>query len=512
MAQTDTVNQRDQNQLRQGIWLEYFEDGQVKKRTNFIDDLPQGGETGYYKNGQEKYTIIWKDSIPNGFYQIYYQSGSIKETGVWRNNHNVGSQVEYYETGTVKSRTTHSSNGDLEGAQIDYYPNEIIEQVMMYEDGKKNGFSIDFDSLGMLLSYEKYKNDSLLGNSIITDELQGILDFVRDQNQLVFTSDSLIRKEIESKERIAVQDEQLKAEETQRLYLYGGLGLLLVFGLFMYNRFVITRRQKKTIEEQKNEVAAQKEIIEESHQEITASIAYAKRIQSAILPPDDMVSEALPHSFILYRPKDVVAGDFYWLDQLAGKTYFAAADCTGHGVPGAMVSVICNSALNRALREFECREPAKILDKARELVIAEFEKSEEEVKDGMDIALCSIEGKTLEYAGANNPLWIIRKGELIEVKADKQPIGKFEKATPYKTHHIELQAGDTIYIFSDGYPDQFGGPKGKKLKSKNFKEILLNIQNLSMEEQKNKLEEAFDQWKGDLDQIDDVCVIGVRLR
>ena len=510
-AQSDTVNQTDVNGLKQGIWLEHYKNGQLKKRTNFIDGLPQGGETGYYKDGQVKYTIIWKDSVPNGFYQIYYMSGSIKETGVWRNNHNVGDQVEYYETGTVRSRTSHSSNGDLEGAQIYYFQNEIIMKVVMYEDNLRNGFSIDFDSLGSLIGYEKYANDLLIKNPPESDELRGILAYVTDQNQLIFTRDSLRIEEIQSKEQIAKQGEQLKAEETRRLYLYIGLGFLLVFGLFMYNRFRVTRRQKKTIEEQKNEVAAQKEIIEESHREITDSIAYAKRIQSAILPPAEMVKAALPNSFILYRPKDIVAGDFYWVEQFDGKTYFAAADCTGHGVPGAMVSVICNSALNRALREFKLTEPAQILDKARQLVIQEFKKSEQDVKDGMDIALCCINGNQLKYAGAHNPLWIVRNGEVLETKADKQPIGKYVHAEPFTNNTVPLEAGDTIYVFSDGYPDQFGGEKGKKLKSRNFKEILIGLQDLPMADQENKLNEAFDNWRGSLEQIDDVCVIGVRI-
>ncbi|MCB0408993.1 MAG: SpoIIE family protein phosphatase, partial [Flavobacteriales bacterium] len=155
----------------------------------------------------------------------------------------------------------------------------------------------------------------------------------------------------------------------------------------------------------------------------------------------------------------------------------------------------------------------KILDKTREIVIQEFEKSEEEVKDGMDIALCSLKGNTLHYAGANNPLWIIRKGaeEIEEIKADKQPIGKYAEPTPYTTHKIELQKGDTIYIFSDGYADQFGGEKGKKFKAANFKKLLLSIQNETIDQQREIINQAFEEWKGDLEQLDDVCVIGVRI-
>jgi serine phosphatase RsbU (regulator of sigma subunit) len=299
------------------------------------------------------------------------------------------------------------------------------------------------------------------------------------------------------------------------------------------------------------EVVAQKELVEEKNKEITDSIQYAKRIQNAILPPAKLVKEYLQESFILYKPKDIVAGDFYWMESPSptlpkGKgvsppsgesegaiILFAAADCTGHGVPGAMVSVVCNNGLNRSVREYGLTDPGEILNKTREIVIAEFEKSEDEVKDGMDIALCSLQGNTLKYAGANNPLWIIRPRhsaldaesqneetigqasnddyELLETKANKQPIGKFDELLPYTTHTFELQKGDSIYIFSDGYVDQFGGKKGKKFKAAAFRTLLLSIQNKTMDKQQQIINTTFEDWKGNLEQIDDVCIIGVRI-
>jgi serine phosphatase RsbU (regulator of sigma subunit) len=258
-------------------------------------------------------------------------------------------------------------------------------------------------------------------------------------------------------------------------------------------------------------IEQQKGIVDEKNKEILDSINYAKRIQTAILPSNSVVQDYLPNSFILYMPKDIVAGDFYWLEKKDSQILFAAADCTGHGVPGAMVSVVCNNSLNRSVREYGLTEPGSILDQTRALVVQEFEKSEEEVQDGMDIALCSIQGMKLKYAGANNPLWIIRNGEIIETKANKQPIGKYEHQEAFDTHQFGLQKGDTLYIFSDGYVDQFGGEKGKKLKSKAFKRMLLEIQDLEMLDQKSYLEKAFLDWKGSLDQIDDICVIGVRV-
>ncbi|MCH2235520.1 MAG: SpoIIE family protein phosphatase [Crocinitomicaceae bacterium] len=280
-------------------------------------------------------------------------------------------------------------------------------------------------------------------------------------------------------------------------------------------------RQKElenTVEERTAELKEKHEQLEESHQEIKDSIAYAKRIQSAILPPQKLVKEYLPKSFVLYKPKDVVAGDFYWMAHADDKILFAAADCTGHGVPGAMVSVICNGGLNRSVNEFNITDPGAILDKTRELVIKEFEKSEEEVKDGMDIALCALKinaNKTasLEYAGAHNALWIIRKGseEIEEIKANKQPIGKFHDPKPFTTHKVTLEKGDSFYIFSDGYADQFGGERGKKFKSANFKRLLLSVQDKSLEEQRSIIDERFEDWKSHYEQVDDVCVIGVRV-
>lgn len=311
--------------------------------------------------------------------------------------------------------------------------------------------------------------------------------------------------------QIEAQTAELQRERIQRFALYGGVLLLLLFGIVIFNRLRITRNQKQIIENQKQEVDEAYSQLGEKNTEIMDSINYAKRIQSAILPPAKLVKEHLKDSFVFYLPKDVVAGDFYWLEQVEESVLFAAADCTGHGVPGAMVSVICNSGLNRSVREFGLSDPGKILDKTRELVIKEFEKSEDEVKDGMDIALCLLKGDTLKYAGANNPLWIIRNGEILETKANKQPIGKYTNPEPFTTHSFKLEKGDSIYIFSDGFIDQFGGEKGKKFKPINLRNLLLSIQDQTMEKQKELLKKSFKSWMGNFEQIDDVCFIGVRV-
>jgi serine phosphatase RsbU (regulator of sigma subunit) len=293
----------------------------------------------------------------------------------------------------------------------------------------------------------------------------------------------------------------------------------------------VTQEQNEILEiqvkERTAEIRQKSEELEEKNKEIIDSITYAKRIQEAILPPDTQVRELLPNAFIYYQPKDIVAGDFYWMEDTEDYLFLAAADCTGHGVPGAMVSVVCHNALNRSVREFGLHEPGKILDQTAIIVDETFEKSEQEVKDGMDISLCAIHKATkkVSWTGANNPIWVISKktiesiGEpslseneyhLYEIKADKQPIGRYPNREAYHTHHIELNPMDTIYLFSDGYPDQFGGERGKKYKSKNFKRFLLGIQDQTITDQSDLLRDEFETWRGDLEQIDDVCVIGVR--
>ena len=317
--------------------------------------------------------------------------------------------------------------------------------------------------------------------------------------------------EINEKEKeLLKQEAYASAQESQKITLIIGtaIGFLLLFiivGISIRGN-LNKRKTNKTLELQKQQ-------IETKNRDITDSIQYAKRIQGAIFPSDKLIKQYLKDSFILYIPKDIVAGDFYWMDKKNDNILFAAADCTGHGVPGAMVSVVCHNALNRAVREFNLSEPAKILDKVTELVIETFEQSDANIKDGMDIALCSLNTKTneLQYSGANNSLYIIRNEELIETKSDKQPIGKYAKIEPVTNHTKTVLKDDKIYLFTDGYADQFGGEKGKKFKYKQFKELLIKNRNESMTEQLNILLSSFNNWKGDLEQIDDVCIIGVRI-
>jgi serine phosphatase RsbU (regulator of sigma subunit)/Tfp pilus assembly protein PilF len=334
------------------------------------------------------------------------------------------------------------------------------------------------------------------------------------------------RDSILAAESNKVKDAQLFAKnlesqqrETQNYVLLGILALALVLGGIIFHRFRVTKTQKGIIEHQKLQVDQAYSILELKNQEITDSIKYAKRIQNAILPTSKRMNEGLKDSFILFIPKDIVAGDFYWLEERDGKILFAAGDCTGHGVPGAMVSVVCVSGLNRSVRENGFTDPGKILDKTRELVIAEFEKSDDDVKDGMDISLAAIQRanengeQLLEWSGANNPLWIFRKDKLAieEIKPNKQPIGKVENPVAFTSHRVNVNKGDIIYLFTDGFKDQFGGKKGKKFKASNLKKLLYSVHQESMETQKKIIAQAFESWKGNSEQVDDVCILGVRV-
>ncbi|MCE3227356.1 MAG: protein serine/threonine phosphatase [Bacteroidetes bacterium] len=323
-------------------------------------------------------------------------------------------------------------------------------------------------------------------------------------------ADSL--KTVEERKIVAVQLEQ---ERTQRIALYGGVGLLGLFGAFMFNRFRVTSRQKKVIEQKEKETDHQKRIIEEKHKEITDSINYAERIQRSFLATRELLDENLEDYFVFFKPKDVVSGDFYWASELSnGNFAYICADSTGHGVPGAIMSILNISSLERSIETKT--NPAEIINETRKIIIERLKKdgSTDGGKDGMDASLIILnkEKNKLYYAAANNPVWILRDAQIIELDPDKMPIGKHDKDNqPFIAREFELKKGDLIYSLTDGFPDQFGGPKGKKYKYANMKNFLLSIMNLSMSEQKEKLHSEFESWRGSLEQVDDVCVIGVRI-
>jgi serine phosphatase RsbU (regulator of sigma subunit)/tetratricopeptide (TPR) repeat protein len=309
-----------------------------------------------------------------------------------------------------------------------------------------------------------------------------------------------------------------------------GLIILITFLAFFINSNRRRKRMNSILSEKNALIASQKAMVDRKNTSISDSINYAKRLQTAILPTANQVDKFLPDSFVLFKPKDIVSGDFLWFESNNDTILIAVADCTGHGVPGAMVSVVCSNALNRVVNEFGLKEPDKILNKTRELVIRTFGKGGSDVVDGMDIALCAIdlEKKKMVFSGANNPVWIVRKNKsstahnadtllkgalvsLLEYKGDKQPVGYHSIQKEFSSKEIELIEGDSIYLFTDGYADQFGGKLGKKLKYKPFKQKLMEINSMTMQEQRAHLDDFFETWKSGIEQIDDVCVMGFRL-
>ena len=327
------------------------------------------------------------------------------------------------------------------------------------------------------------------------------------------------------------------AQEKQKIINYLLIGVACISFVAIIILITSYRRKKKDneiIQVQKNEVIIKSRLVEEKQKEILDSINYAKRIQYSLLASNKLLNENLKEYFLLFKPKDVVSGDFYWgtkvVSSSGGENFvLVTADSTGHGVPGSIMSMLNISCLNEAINADKLTRPADILNATREKIIEQLSNdgSAEGGKDGMDCSLVSFDfkNKKLIYAAANNPVWIVRslssfEGgvrrtgdiEFISLTTDRMPVGKHEKdSVPFSQREFDLQSGDMVYTLTDGFPDQFGGAKGKKFKYKQLEELLISISHESMEIQKQKLEEVFENWKDNLEQVDDVCVIGVRI-
>ena len=362
------------------------------------------------------------------------------------------------------------------------------------------------------LALEHYKKHIALRDSLFSEEnqkatMQKEMQFNYDKKA---ATDSIANaKEAEIKNiEIEKQQVEIKAKKNQQYALVGGLFLVLVFAGFMYNRFKVTQKQKHIITQQKH-------LVEEKHKEITDSINYAERIQRSFLATTEMLDQHLKDYFVFFRPKDVVSGDFYWAGELNnGNFAFSVADSTGHGVPGAIMSILNISSLEKSIEKET--DPDRILNETRKIIIERLKKdgSSEGGKDGMDCSLLVFnqDRTQLTLSAANNPVFIVRDNRLLEYKPDKMPVGKHDNdEESFTLHTILLQKGDVIYTLTDGFSDQFGGTMGKKYMIKNLKELLLQIDHLPMLEQEQKLADEFDKWKGAIEQVDDVCVIGVRI-
>lgn len=447
---------------------------------------------------------------------------------IFHKQKNYPKAIEYYEkalalTGSDSRGVTWTDNLGMAYHHQKQYEKALPLFLQSIENASNiytaNTMATHFHLSNLYYDMKEYKK--AMDTRRIYDDIKDSIFSLENARQL----SELTEKYDSDKKKIQIENQkkQIKSEQRQKYFFAASMLVFIALGFLLFRSLKQKSKANRIISEQKSVVESQKDALEYKNREILDSITYAKRLQDAILPAIDYWQRILPESFILYKPKDIVAGDFYWLEKHAvsngtGSTeylFFAAADCTGHGVPGAMVSVICCNALNRSVLEFNLADPGKILDKTRELVIATFSKSAENVKDGMDISLGCLNVKTREllWSGANNPLWIVPAGstEITEWKADKQPIGTYMNEKPFSTHSMILEPQTTIYLFTDGYADQFGGENGKKFKYRQFKDAVLAIHERPMNEQKAHLETTFDNWKGALEQVDDVCVIGIRI-
>ncbi|NOR34417.1 MAG: DUF4154 domain-containing protein [Bacteroidales bacterium] len=339
---------------------------------------------------------------------------------------------------------------------------------------------------------------------------------VMQQRKILAEQEQSIRSKEEAislkEEEIRRQDEkivlQAEAIQTQKIIILAtALALILVFGLvyFIWRNYRNKKRANILLQAQRDQIAYQK-------QHITDSIEYAKMIQAAILPSMELFSHNLEH-FVVFKPRDIVSGNFYWAEEIDGKYLIVTADCTGHGVPGAFMSMLGISLLNEIIISKEISRPDLVLNHLRKKIIEALrQKTGSIVKDGMDMTVCLFDRKTLQlqFSGANNPLYLVSDGQLTQIKGDKMPVAIHDIRDPFTLHQLEIKQGDTFYTFSDGFVDQFGGPQRKKFLAKNFKNLLLSVQDLSMIEQGNRLDEVFTDYRLDVEQIDDVVVIGVK--
>lgn len=357
-------------------------------------------------------------------------------------------------------------------------------------------------------------------------EMIKVKDSLFNVDNLKQINDMQVKYDTEKKESenklLQVENElSTKTLKSQKIVIYfiiGGLLLTVVFAFFIFKGLKkqrqanqIISKQKQEVELQRDLINQQKHIVEEHQKEILDSIHYAKRIQNTIIAHKDFIDENIENNFVYFNPKDIVSGDFYWATKKDNYFFLAACDSTGHGVPGAFMSLLNIGFLSEAINEKDIIEPAKIFDYTRERLISSISKDGQ--KDGFDGILIRIDKLTKEiiYVAANNSPVIVSQNQLIDLSADKMPVGHGERKDSFTQHKIDYKSGDMLYLYTDGYADQFGGPKGKKFKYKPLNEMLIAISEKPLTEQSEILNDTFNQWKGNLEQVDDVCVIGIRL-
>lgn len=432
--------------------------------------------------------------------------------------------IEYFnKIGDIGRLSNGYSNSAELARSIKKYDQALlyINKAFEYQGENKNNISnlyLNRAAIYYDIGKTKEAYDDLQRHIAIKDSL------VNSDNQKAITE--LEKKyELNEKEKEnQLLNEKLKVHEVESsrqqitIFLIGIILLIVAIVAFVLIR---QNRQKNKINlelgEKNKIIEVKNKLVEAQHKDITDSIKYAERIQHAILPPDKLVQTTLPNSFVFFKPKDILSGDFYWMEETANHIFIAVADCTGHGVPGALISIINYNLLNKAVLEKNLNDPAEILNAVNGWLTQTLHQSfnEDTVKDGMDVTLLAINKnkKEILFAGAMNSIYVISGNELSEYNGNKFPVGAFieDKPQNFTSQKINTQANDIIYLFTDGFADQFGGPHGKKLKYKILKEILIDVSTLPVAQQKERIAEAFLSWKGDYEQVDDVCLIGIKV-
>ncbi len=489
----------------------------IEKLNQQIDSLPPT-ITEKKDSLQKKIDDLKKmvDSERDSSLIYYFKSIDIKN----EINDSVDLAISYLNIATVEDKQEKYEDAlkHLEVAKLLAKRFDLIDQLTSIY----NELSFAYAKLRKYKDAYEYK--------VSYDELK---DSLAAQNLNKSLAELQEKYENDKKEKeIALQRSKIKQQTTFQTALIIFIFLLVVLAFVILRGYRNKRKANLLLEERNEQIEAQKNEIEAKNKDIMDSINYARRIQQAILPPPEVISQIFPHHFILFKPKDVVSGDFYWIEDKDGKRFASAVDCTGHGVPGAFMSIVGANGLNKAVDDLDIYHPGEILDKLSLIVEDSLrQKGKTTVRDGMDMSLIMMDKdtNTLEFAGANNPLYIIRKkgiplivnGEekdpvmendshyLFEIKGEKQPIGALEDRHKFTNHVLSIEKGDRFFLFSDGFADQFGGPKNKKFMYKPFKRMLLSIVQQNISENGKLLDKTFEEWKGEYAQIDDVCVIGI---
>lgn len=501
-------------------------------------------EAGQYDKALKNYKRAY--DIYSGIGEEYVVAKILNNIGrVYTQKEQYRKALEYYEKSLKSSMKSSSKRGIANSlhliGDINYklgnYNKAITNFNKSLEYCKKSGIKPEMKANYKSLketyyakgdykkAYQYFEKYSVIKDSILNEktqkqvaEIQAKYESEKKQNEIK----ELNKEKKEQALEIARQKNELLENNIIRNYFIAGIGILVILVFFVFRGYYAKKKTAIALGDKNRAIELKNRIIEDKNNAITDSIRYAKRIQSALLPGKGDLQEMFEESFIFYLPKDIVSGDFYWLHETPEKKIFAVGDCTGHGVPGAFMSFVGIHHLNQAVKENKLSDPSEILEFLDQGVNDTLKQKygESVVRDGMDMMICCLDKTNgdkpnLEFSGANNPLYIIRDNQIIEHKGNKSPIGSFidqqKTQDKFSSQTVELHKGDNIYLFTDGYADQFGGPNGKKFKYSRFKELLLSIHQKTASEQGKEMALALNNWKGELEQLDDVCVMGLKI-